>query len=106
MLKSLVDEFSDRSDKAIIFSFYKDTLNKVSEELSKSIKVFGVINGSVKSKERKIIIDEFTRYDGPAVLAAQVIAGGVGLNIQAARTVIFLEPQIKPSMEDQAIARA
>lgn len=40
------------------------------------------------------------------MLLAQVVAGGVGLNIQAASVVIFAEPQIKPSLEAQAIARA
>ena len=33
-------------------------------------------------------------------------AGGVGLNIQAASVVILCEPQVKPSIEAQAIARA
>jgi hypothetical protein len=40
------------------------------------------------------------------VLVSQVIAGGVGLNIQAASIVIMCEPQLKPSTENQAIARA
>jgi S-(hydroxymethyl)glutathione dehydrogenase/alcohol dehydrogenase len=31
--------------------------------------------------------------------------GGVGLNIQAAQVVILMEPQLKPSTENQAIAR-
>jgi hypothetical protein len=34
------------------------------------------------------------------------VAGGVGLNIQAASVVILCEPQFKPSTENQAIARA
>jgi hypothetical protein len=40
------------------------------------------------------------------VLLAQVQAGGVGLNLQAASVVVLCEPQIKPTMEEQAIARA
>jgi hypothetical protein len=40
------------------------------------------------------------------VLVSQVVAGGVGLNIQAASIVIMCEPQLKPSTENQAIARA
>ena len=39
------------------------------------------------------------------MLLAQVQAGGTGLNIQAASVVILCEPQVKPSLEDQAIAR-
>jgi SNF2 family DNA or RNA helicase len=36
----------------------------------------------------------------------QIQAAGTGLNIQAASVVILCEPQIKPSLEVQAIARA
>ena len=36
---------------------------------------------------------------------SQIQAGGVGLNIQSASVVILTEPQWKPTIEDQAIAR-
>jgi SNF2 family DNA or RNA helicase len=36
---------------------------------------------------------------------SQIQAGGVGLNIQAASVVVLTEPQWKPTIEDQAIAR-
>jgi SNF2 family DNA or RNA helicase len=39
-------------------------------------------------------------------LVGQIQAAGTGLNIQAASVVILCEPQIKPSLEVQAIARA
>ena len=39
------------------------------------------------------------------VLVCQVQAGGTGLNIQAASIVIFCEPQIKPSLQWQAVSR-
>ena len=41
-----------------------------------------------------------------SVLPAQIIAGGTGLNIQSASVVIICEPQLKPSIENQAISRA
>ena len=40
------------------------------------------------------------------MLAAQVQSGGTGLNIQSASVVILCEPQLKPSVENQAISRA
>jgi hypothetical protein len=51
-------------------------------------------------------VDEFTAAPGHAVLLAQIEAGGVGLNLQAASVVIICEPQVKPTMEHQAVARA
>jgi hypothetical protein len=52
------------------------------------------------------MVDELTSASGPAVLVAQIQAGGVGLNIQAASVIIIAEPQLTPSIEEQAIARA
>ncbi|MDR7277257.1 C-terminal helicase domain-containing protein [Catenuloplanes atrovinosus] len=40
------------------------------------------------------------------VLIGQIDTVGQGLNLQAASVVILAEPQLKPSTEDQAIARA
>ena len=39
-----------------------------------------------------------------AVLVAQIVAGGVGLNIQATSVIVTYEPQLKPETEWQAIA--
>ena len=63
------------------------------------------ITGDVSSAERQAIIDTFTNTTGFAVLASQIDAGGVGINLQAASVVILMEAQFKPSTEWQAIAR-
>jgi SNF2 family DNA or RNA helicase len=60
----------------------------------------------VSTSERQNMVDRLTAAKGAAVLVSQIQAGGVGLNIQAASVVILCEPQVKPSMESQAIARA
>ena len=67
--------------------------------------VVGSITGSTPVEERQDLIDRFTETPGGAVLVSQVQAGGTGLNIQAAGIVIFCEPQIKPSLEWQALSR-
>jgi SNF2 family DNA or RNA helicase len=51
------------------------------------------------------IIDEFNKSEDRDILVAQIQAGGTGLNIQSASVVIFCEPQIKPSFEQQAVSR-
>ena len=53
-----------------------------------------------------LIVTKFGKAPDGAVLVSQVQAGGTGLNIQSASVIIFCEPQIKPSIENQAIARA
>lgn len=52
------------------------------------------------------MVDGFSSSRHGAVLVAQIVAGGVGLNIQSASVVIICEPQLKPTTETQAIARA
>ena len=64
------------------------------------------INCSISPERRQEIIDEFEKAPAGAVLPAQIQAGGTGLNIQAASVVIICEPQFKPSIEKQAIARS
>ena len=64
------------------------------------------ITGAITPQRRQEIVDEFTKAEDGAVLVSQVQAGGTGLNIQCASVIIFCEPQIKPSIENQAISRA
>ena len=58
------------------------------------------------SLRRQEIIDEFDKAPAGAALVAQIQSGGTGLNIQSASVVILCEPQLKPSIENQAISRA
>lgn len=104
-LLEIVEEYTENNRKILIFSFFINTIEKVIKICS-DYKVFGPINGSIGTDKRQAIIDEFTAYEGPAILVSQIQAGGTGLNIQAASVIIFCEPQLKPSLETQAIARA
>lgn len=104
-LKNICDQAVDSGRKIIVFSFFTNTIAKVQETLS-DFAVFGPINGSIAPAKRQEIIDEFTNHKGGAVLVSQIQAGGTGLNIQAASVIVFTEPQLKPSLENQAIARA
>ncbi|GGX40080.1 DEAD/DEAH box helicase [Streptomyces fructofermentans] len=69
-------------------------------------KVLGPLAGGVPAGRRQQLVDEFTAAPGHAVLLCQIEAGGIGLNLQAASVVILCEPQVKPTLEHQAVARA
>lgn len=90
--------------KIIIFSFFKEVINSVTKLLGD--RVVGVIDGSVNPQRRQGMIDELKEAPEGSVIVCQIQAGGVGLNIQCASVVIFCEPQLKPSLESQAVARA
>ena len=103
-LLELIDEAKSDGRKVIVFSFFRDTLRKVSMLLGDLC--MNPINGSVTPQRRQEIIDEFDKAPAGTVLVAQIQAGGTGLNIQSASVVILCEPQFKPSIENQAISRA
>ncbi|SDD83964.1 Helix-hairpin-helix domain-containing protein [Glycomyces harbinensis] len=103
-LAELVEDAGAEGQKVIVFSYFLDVLKAVGERLGDS--ALGPITGKVAAAKRQGMIDEFARREGPAVILAQIEAGGVGLNIQAASVVVLAEPQWKPSIEQQAVARA
>lgn len=103
-LKEIVEEAEAEDRKVIVFSFFRDTIEKIHEFLG--YRCSNPINGSVNVNRRQEIIDEFNDAPAGSVLLAQIQAGGTGLNIQAASVVVICEPQFKPSIENQAISRA
>jgi superfamily II DNA or RNA helicase len=107
-LVDIVEEAGEEGLKVIVFSYFRDVLTIVSQALELVLPgaVYGPLTGSTPPNERQRLIEALTDHEGSAVLVAQIEAGGVGLNIQAASVVILCEPQWKPSTEAQAIARS
>ncbi|WP_454301843.1 DEAD/DEAH box helicase [Salana multivorans] len=103
-LVEIVEEAEDNGRKVIVFSNYLAVLDAVAQVLPGY--VIGPLTGAVSPARRQDMVDEFTVADAGAALVAQIAAGGVGLNIQAASVVVICEPQLKPTIEWQAIARA
>ena len=103
-LLELCDQAKEQKRKVIVFSFFRTTLQKVTRLLGD--RCMEPITGSISPQRRQEIVDEFSKAAEGAVLVSQVQAGGTGLNIQSASVIIFCEPQIKPSIENQAISRA
>ncbi|MFJ3086109.1 DEAD/DEAH box helicase [Streptomyces sp. NPDC086838] len=103
-LRELVAEAAGNGLKVVVFSYFREVLDAVREALGDG--VFGPLSGSVAASRRQELVDGFAAADGHAVLLCQIQAGGVGLNLQAASVVILCEPQIKPTTEHQAVARA
>ncbi|WP_404348965.1 DEAD/DEAH box helicase [Phycicoccus jejuensis] len=103
-LVEVVKEAEDNGRRVIVFSHFREVLDKVASALPGQ--VFGPLTGSVPAGARQVIVDQFSSASHGAVLVSQIVAGGVGLNIQAASVVVICEPQLKPTTEWQAIARA
>ena len=131
-LLELCEEAGDEGKRIVIYSFFRETLRKTAalledwnkkrednpdtpagqidqvceEDQTGSHHIYiGMITGSTPAADRQKIVDRFSGSPEGSILLCQVQAGGTGLNIQAAGVVIFCEPQIKPSLTRQAIAR-
>ena len=100
-LQELLEHYQKTQEKVIIFSAFREVLSDVARICGGCEQIVG----EVSPGERMKMIDRLKAKHGFGCLALQVEAGGQGLNIQFARVVILMEPQYKPSTENQAIAR-
>ncbi|WP_123820437.1 DEAD/DEAH box helicase [Kitasatospora cineracea] len=103
-LRELVAEAAESGHKVVVFSYFREVLAAVHGALGTA--VTGTVAGSLPAEARQELVDAFTAAAGHAVLLCQIQAGGIGLNLQAASVVVLCEPQLKPTLEDQAVARA
>lgn len=103
-LAEIIEDAKDDGRKVIVFSFFLETIDKISKYLGEC--ALEPITGKVEAKRRQAIIDEFDKAEAGSVLILQIQSGGTGLNIQSASVVVICEPQLKPSIENQAISRA
>ncbi|MDY5913283.1 MAG: DEAD/DEAH box helicase [Inconstantimicrobium porci] len=92
--------------KMLIFSQFTAALDNIEEELKKlDIKCFR-IDGKTPSKTRIKRVNEFNSFQGEAIFLISLKAGGTGLNLTSASTVIHFDPWWNPASEDQATDRA
>ena len=102
-LAELLADAESSGRRAVVYSYFRETLRKVSALIS--VRIAGEITGDTDPLLRQDIIDRFSDAAPGSALLCQIQAGGTGLNIQAASLVILCEPQIKPSLERQAVSR-
>ena len=103
VLRSLLDSIRGTSEKVLIFSQYVETLKWLSQRIDIPHEVF---HGSLLVDARERMISTFRHQSGPRALLLSLKAGGVGLNLQEASTVILFDRWWNPAAEEQAIQRA
>lgn len=102
-LKEIIVECLDGQKKVLIFSQFLEVLKLCRAAIGDQSLV---VHGDVSQAKRPEIYRQFQEANGFAALIMQIDTGGLGLNLQAASVVIIMEPQLKPSTEQQAVARA
>ena len=97
--------FVDPTRKIVLFSEWTTMLNLIEGILKKQKLKFVRLDGSVPQKKRLSIVNEF-QDDPTCQLFLTTNAGSVGLNLQAANTVINVDLPWNPAVLEQRIARA
>jgi SNF2 family DNA or RNA helicase len=89
--------------KVIIFSQFTSVLELISQQLNANKILFSTLTGQTRNRDRAI--SDFT--DGQCdVFLISLKAGGTGLNLTQADTVIHFDPWWNPAVENQATDRA
>jgi hypothetical protein len=90
--------------KVVVFSQWETMLHKAAEVLERLGIGYAMLHGSVPGKERRGLLERF-RDDPACRVFLSTDAGGTGLNLQTADTVINLEVPWNPAVLEQRIAR-
>nr|WP_316641918.1 DEAD/DEAH box helicase [uncultured Roseateles sp.] len=101
MLPALVDE----GRRVLVFSQFTEMLELIAEQLTELQLPFLSLTGKTRPQQRGAVVRQFQSLEAPIFLVS-LKAGGVGLNLTAADTVIHMDPWWNPAVEEQATARA
>src|SRR5204862_6366060 len=104
LLDELLEEAIDGEHRVLVFSQFVTMLHLIRERLEKLEIPFCYLDGS--TKQRQEIVDRFQKNAAIPVFLISLKAGGVGLNLSAADTVIHFDPWWNPAVEAQATDRA
>ena len=104
LLDELLAEAIDGEHRVLVFSQFVSMLHLVRERLEAREISFCYLDGS--TKERQEMVNRFQNDPAIPVFLISLKAGGVGLNLSAADTVVHFDPWWNPAVEAQATDRA
>ncbi|MFT6737265.1 MAG: SNF2 family DNA or RNA helicase, partial [Kangiellaceae bacterium] len=102
-LMETLPEMIDEGRRVLVFSQFTSMLSLIEDELKKHRINYVKLTG--ETRNRQDLVDKFQTGDIPVFLIS-LRAGGVGLNLTAADTVIHFDPWWNPAVENQATDRA
>jgi SNF2 family DNA or RNA helicase len=100
----LLEEVIDGGHRLLVFSQFVGMLSLLKEKLTADGIEYCYLDGS--TKDRAGVVERFQSNATIPVFLISLKAGGVGLNLTGADTVIHFDPWWNPAVEDQATDRA
>lgn len=104
-LRELLEQIHSSNHRVLIFSQFRGMLDLIEQELQSLEMESYKITGSTPAKDRQEMTTAFNDGQKDAFLIS-LKAGGVGLNLTGADTVILVDLWWNPAVEAQAIGRA
>ena len=104
-LRDLLVQIAEGGHRVLIFSQFRGMLDRIEQELPDLSLTSFKITGSTPSQERQEMTKAFNQGERDVFLIS-LKAGGVGLNLTGADTVILVDLWWNPAVESQAIGRA
>lgn len=104
-LMHLVEEAKHAGRRVLVFSQFTKMLDLIGRELTRRGLQFFYLDGQTPSEERVEVCDQFNKGQRNLFLISMK-AGGTGLNLTGADTVIMYDSWWNPAVEEQAADRA
>ena len=100
----LIDEAIDGGHRVLLFSQFVRVLHLLRDEAKRRDLSFCYLDG--QTADRQAEIDRFQNDAAIPIFFISLKAGGTGLNLTGADTVIHFDPWWNPAVEEQATSRA
>jgi superfamily II DNA or RNA helicase len=104
--RELLDEAIDDGHRILVFSQFTSLLALLRDELAAQGILYCYLDGSMSGRARQAEVDRFQASDEVPIFLLSLKAGGTGLNLTGADTVIHFDPWWNPAVEAQATDRA
>ena len=104
--RELLSEAVDDGHRLLVFSQFTSLLALLRTELEAQDLSFCYLDGSMTQRARQAEVDRFNNSTDIPVFLISLKAGGTGLNLTAADTVVHFDPWWNPAVEAQATDRA
>ncbi len=106
-LAELAGEIASRQEKVLVFTQFREMTAPLQVFLTGIFQRPGlVLHGGTGVKERRGLVEQFQREEGPPFFILSLKAGGTGLTLTEAGHVIHFDRWWNPAVENQATDRA
>ncbi len=102
--REILEEALDGGHRILVFSQFVSVLKLIQEDLEAQSLPFCYLDG--QTRDRQAVCDRFNNDASVPVFLISLKAGGTGLNLTGADTVVHFDPWWNPAVEAQATDRA